>query len=306
MKEICRGLRFPEGPIAMTDGSVVLVEIEAGSLTRVTADGTREVVADCGGGPNGAAVGPDGRVYVCNNGGFSWFDDGPFRRPGDFPASDYSGGSIQAVDPATGAVETLYSDCDGEPLKAPNDIVFDAQGGFYFTDLGKRKGRLMDRGAVYYALPDGSKITEVVYPIDTPNGIGLSADEKTLYVAETAGARLWAWDVEAPGRLGAAPHPMFPGRLHYRAPGYERFDSLALDSEGNVIVATLGTGCVTAISPQGEVRAVVPVPEFDLMVTNICFGGPDLRAAYITSSGLGILYEMEWHCPGLPLNFLNR
>jgi gluconolactonase len=306
MREICRGLRFPEGPIAMTDGSVVLVEIEAGTLTRVTADGAREVVADCGGGPNGAAVGPDGRVYVCNNGGFSWFDDGPFRRPGDFPSPDYSGGSIQAVDPATGTVETLYTDCDGEPLKGPNDIVFDREGGFYFTDLGKRKGRLMDRGAVYYALPDGSKITEVVYPIDTPNGIGLSADEKTLYVAETAGARLWAWDIDGPGRLGAAPHPMFPGRLHYRAPGYERFDSLALDSEGNVIVATLGTGCVTAISPQGEVRAVVPVPEFDLMVTNICFGGPDLRTAYITSSGLGILYEMEWHCPGLPLNFLNR
>ena len=164
----------------------------------------------------------------------------------------------------------------------------------------------MDRGAVYYVQPDGGGISEIVYPIDTPNGIGLSADEKTLYVAETAGARLWAWDIEAPGRLGPAPHRMFPGRLLYGFSGYERLDSLAVDSEGNVVVATLGTGCVTAVSPEGAVRAVVPVPEFDMMVTNICFGGADLRTAFITSSGLGILYATEWHCPGLPLNFLNR
>lgn len=306
MREICRGLRFPEGPVAMADGSVILVEIHAGALTRVAPDGTRETVAECGGGPNGAAVGPDGRVYVCNNGGFVWLRDGPFLRPGDVPPDDYRGGSVQAVDIATGAVETLYTECGGNPLNGPNDIVFDSHGGFYFTDLGRRRGRRMDRGAVYYAQPDGGAIAEVVFPIDTPNGIGLSADEKTLYVAETAGARLWAFDVEAPGRLGAPTHAFFPGRLHYRAGGYERFDSLALDGEGNVVVATLGTGCVTAVSPEGRVRAVVPVPEFDLMVTNVCFGGPDLRTAYVTSSGLGILYATEWHCPGQPLNFLNR
>ena len=305
MKEVCRGLRFPEGPIAMDDGSVVLVEIQAGALTRVLPDGTKALVADCGGGPNGAAVGPDGRVYVCNNGGFVWQQDGPFTRPGDALSDEYQGGSIQAVDLATGAVETLYTACDGRPLNGPNDIVFDAEGGFYFTDLGKRRGRSIDRGVVYYARPDGSAITEVVYPIETPNGIGLSADEKTLYVAETAAARIWAWDIIGPGDVGPPPHPLHPGHLHYRCPGYEKLDSLALDSEGNVVVATLGTGCVTAISPEGAVRAVVPVPEFDLMVTNICFGGPDLRTAYITSSGLGILYQTDWHCPGLPLNFLN-
>ncbi|MBT6272881.1 MAG: SMP-30/gluconolactonase/LRE family protein [Chromatiales bacterium] len=305
MKEICRGLGFPEGPIAMPDGSVILVEIQRGTLTRVLPNGEKQMVADCGGGPNGAALGPDGRIYVCNNGGFVWLEDGPFLRNGDFPPDDYKGGSIQVVDIESGQVETLYTHCNGEPLKGPNDIVFDALGGFYFTDLGRRRGRLIDRGAVYYATPDGNSIQEIVYPIDTPNGIGLSADEKTLYVAETLGARLWAWDIEAPGKLGAAPHPLFPGRLHYKFSGYERLDSMALDSEGNVVVATLGTGCVSAISPDGILRASIPVPEFDIMVTNICFGGPDLRTAYITSSGLGILYETEWHCPGLPLNFLN-
>jgi len=307
MREICRGLRFPEGPIAMPDGSVILVEIERQTLTRVSADGEISVIAECGGGPNGAAVGPDGRVYVCNNGGFDWpSSPSKFVRPGEELSADYQGGSIQAVDIESGAVETLYTECDGESLKGPNDIVFDATGGFYFTDLGKRRGRSIDRGSVFYARADGSSIIEIVHPIDTPNGIGLSADESTLYVAETSGARLWAFDIESPGKLGPPVHEFFRGRLLHKFSGYERLDSLAIDSEGNVVVATLGTGCVTAVSPEGVVRAVVPVPEFDLMVTNVCFGGPDLRTAYITSSGLGRLYETQWHCPGLPLNYLQR
>jgi len=69
LKVIAEGLRFPEGPIAMADGSVLLVEIARGTLSRVR-DGRVEVVADLGGGPNGAAIGPDGACYVCNNGGF--------------------------------------------------------------------------------------------------------------------------------------------------------------------------------------------------------------------------------------------
>ena len=72
IRELATGLQFPEGPIAMDDGSVLLVEIARGTLTRVRADGLVQVVADLGGGPNGAAIGPDGAVYVCNNGGFQW------------------------------------------------------------------------------------------------------------------------------------------------------------------------------------------------------------------------------------------
>ena len=303
VKEICRGLMFPEGPIAMPDGSILLVEIERGTLSRVTPDGAVSVVADCCGGPNGAAVGPDGRVYICNNGGFTWIDDGKFRRPGDQLNPAYTGGSIQAVNIETGQVDTLYTECDGVGLNGPNDIVFDASGGFYFTDLGKRRGRLMDRGAIYYAQPDGSAIHEVVYPIETPNGIGLSPEGDKLYVAETFGARVWEWDILEPGMLSQSPHPFWPGKLLYSFRGYERLDSLAVDSEGNVVVATLGTGCVTAITPEGTVRAVLPVPEFDLMVTNVCFGGKDGTTAYITSSGLGRLYAAQWHCSGAALCF---
>ncbi len=307
MREICRGLKFPEGPVAMPDGSVILVEIERKTLTRVSVDGEVSVIADCGGGPNGAAFGPDGKMYICNNGGFEWSQSGPFKRPGEELAKDYVGGSIQSVDLATGSVETIYTECDGESLKGPNDIVFDRQGGFYFTDLGKRRGRQIDRGSLFYARIDGSSITELIHPFDTPNGVGLSADEKQLYVAETNAARLWAFDIESPGVIKKdGPSLFWPGHLLHKFNGYERLDSLAVDSEGNIVVATLGTGCVTAISPTGQIRARVAVPEFDLMVTNVCFGGPDLRTAYITASGLGRLYAIDWHCPGLPLNFLNH
>ena len=206
IRTIATGLRFPEGPVAMKDGSVVLVEIERQTVTRVRPDGSTEVIAHTGGGPNGLAVGPDGAFYVCNNGGFMWRTEMNLMRPAG-PASDYTGGRIERVDPKTGAVTVLYDHCGPHKLLGPNDIVFDGLGGFYFTDLGKARARDRDWGGVYYALADGSKITEVAHPILTPNGIGLSPDGKTLYVAETETARLWAFDVLAPGVLAKEPFP---------------------------------------------------------------------------------------------------
>src|SRR5690606_37595232 len=131
IREIASGLAFPEGPIAMDDGSVIFVEIARGTLSRVTPKGTVEVVAAVGGGPKGAGRGREGAIYVCNNGGFAWArESGKLVTNGLAPA-DYSGGRIEGVDLATGKVEVLYTECDGEPRKGPNDIVFDASGGFW-------------------------------------------------------------------------------------------------------------------------------------------------------------------------------
>ena len=144
----------------------------------------------------------------------------------------------------------LYDHCGPHKLLGPNDIVFDGLGGFYFTDLGKARARDRDWGGVYYALADGSKITEVAHPILTPNGIGLSPDGKTLYVAETETARLWAFDVLAPGVLAKQPFPSpHGGRLMAGLGGFQRFDSLAVDAAGNVCVATLVNGSVSVIAP---------------------------------------------------------
>jgi gluconolactonase len=299
MHVIATGLRFPEGPVAMRDGSIALVEIERQTVTRVFPDGRTEVIAHTGGGPNGLGIGPDGAFYVCNNGGFQWRTEWNLLRPVG-PATGYAGGCIQRIDPATGDVTVLYDHCGPHKLLGPNDLVFDGLGGFYFTDLGKARARDRDWGGIYYARADGSLIREVAHPVLTPNGIGLSPDGRVLYVAETETARLWAFDIVAPGVVAKAPFPSpHGGRLMAGLGGFQRFDSLAVDAAGNVCVATLVNGSVSVIAPTGGLVKQVPMP--DMFCTNICFGGAGLKTAYMTLSGSGQLVAMDWPEAGLRL-----
>ncbi|GJL88010.1 MAG: hypothetical protein DHS20C03_17190 [Minwuia thermotolerans] len=302
---VAEGLRFPEGPIALPDGDVLVVEIAAGRLTRVHPDGSKTVVATPGGGPNGAAMGPDGKCYVCNNGGFRILESKGRLFPLDQP-DDYSGGRIERIDIETGAVETLYTHCNGHALKGPNDIVFDEAGGFWFTDHGKVRERDRDVTGIYYAAADGSRIEEMIFPSESPNGIGLSPSEDELYVAETHTGRVWAYALNGPGRLSAPKQPIrgHQGRLIAGLPGHQLLDSLAVDSKGNVCVATIHNGGITVIPPDGSHYRHVPMP--DPITTNICFGGPDMKTAWITLSSTGKLVAMDWPVPGLKLNFLNK
>lgn len=306
MQEVVSGLAFPEGPVALPDGSVLLVEIRRGTLSRVSADGRVEVVAELGGGPNGVAIGPDGAAYVCNNGGFEWHERRGLVFPGHQPP-DFGGGSIQRVvlgGPDAGTVTELFTEVDGRRLRGPNDLVFDRDGGFWFTDMGKQRDREVDTGSLCYARADGSTIVEVVHPLHQPNGVGLSPDGSRLYVAETTTGRLWCWEVVGPGELrrvrGLPPGPGGAALLHGFA-GYQMLDSLAVDGAGNVCVATLMTGAISVVTPDGELERQVPVPEPDPFVTNVCFVGSRSHTAYVTSSGLGKLYRMRWHVPGLDL-----
>jgi len=299
IREVAHGLRFPEGPVAVPDGSILVVEVRGGTLSRVSPDGTVSVVADTGGGPNGAAIGPDGHVYVCNNGGYAWHE-GMVYPTGVAP--DYTSGSIQRVDLKTGRVETVYTECEGRPLRAPNDLVFDATGGIWFTDFGHEWPRHRDRTGVFYARPDGSLIREVLFPLDAPNGVGLSPDGKRLYVAETHVGRVWAWQLSGPGEIaGGSGHGTMNGKLLAGLPGLQFLDSLAVDGAGNVCVATIWNGGITVIAPDGASIEHVPMP--DPVTTNICFGGPDLRTAYITLASTGCLVAMQWPRPGLKLNY---
>ena len=143
-------------------------------------------------------------------------------------------------------------------------------------------------------------IRRAAHPVLTPNGVGLSPDGRTLYVTETETSRLWSYPVQGPGELGHEPWPSpNGGKLLHGLPGYQRFDSLAVEEGGNVCVATLVRGGISVFSAAGEWLEFHAAPEG--YCTNICFGGPDRRTAYITLSGYGQLLAVPWERPGLPL-----
>ena len=262
---VAEGLVFPEGPVALRDGSVLVAEIGGGSIARVDSDGTVDRIAIVRGGPNGAAIGPDGALYVCNNGGFR-------------PESRIEP-CIQRVDLATGASEVLYRECDGIALGAPNDLVFDDAGCFYFTDH-------IHQGALYYATVDASAITWVVADRPHPNGVGLSPDGTVLYWAETPTRQVHRRRIVAPGQVAQADcdvRALFrPGGADRYAvlaglPGCHELDSLAIDSAGSVVVGTLVDSGVSEIRDDGAwTLHTLPPALADPLVTNVCFGGVDL------------------------------
>jgi gluconolactonase len=317
---VATGLLYPEGPVWRPDGSVLLVEVKGGTLTRIAPDGSKTTVATLGGSPNGAAIGPDGAVYVCNSGGFEWIAAGPLWVTGNQPP-DYTTGSIQRVE-ADGKATTLYTSFPSvdpatkqpvtRPLRGPDDLVFDSAGGFYFTDWGKTRPRDRDITGVYYAKADGSEVSEVLFPLNAPNGIALSPDGKRLYVAETYTRRVLYWTLSGPGQIAKNPATRYGDGsylLSAAIPGQGILDSMAVDEQGNVYVVTMlprgadvtANGGLTIITPKGEVVQFLeiaidtPVP----LPSNLCFGGPDRRTAYITCGGSGQLVSVRMKIPGL-------
>jgi gluconolactonase len=301
LQTVATGLEFPEGPVALANGDVLVVEVMGGRLTRIAPDGQKTVVAQTGGGPNGAALGPNGACIICNNGGMGPSHSADFLLPSEAPF-DTPPGCIQSVDLASGAVATLYAHTDATPFWGPNDLVFDAAGGFWFTDFGRDRGHIRQRGSVYYATPDGGSIREAIRPMDGPNGIGLSPDGRTLYVAETFSGHVWAFALIAPGQIDAdAGQGMLPGgRILSRSGPGQFLDSLAVDSAGNICVASPGHGAILVFSPDGGPPETIAMPDF--LTTNIAFGGPDLSTAVITLGSSGRLVSMPWPRPGLRLH----
>jgi gluconolactonase len=310
------GLGFPEGPVAMADGSLLFVDIKDQTLLRLGTDGKIDVVAEIPGGPNGVAIGPDGAAYVCNNGGVYRFEANgpggstiPNPNPGGF-----RGGSIQRVDLKTGQVTDLYWHHEGKSLLAPDDIVFDKSGGFWFTETGIQDEETTRNGAVYYATIDGKFLQRVV-TIPMPNGIGLSPDGKTVYVSDTIFGRLWALDIIEPDKDAPLPVkvkpgllPVMPGRVIQTLPTFQWLgslpaiqwlDSLKVEEGGKVCVGTIFNGGITVFSPDDGTTEHYVVD--DLFTTNLCFGGDDMMDVWITASSTGRILKARWKRPGLKL-----
>lgn len=292
---IATGLGFPEGPVYMDDGSIVLVELQRETLSRVSPDGAVSVIADLGGGPNGTAIGPDGAFYVANDGGLTWKkkEDGRWTYTG-VPA-DYTGAWIERIDPLTGSVTRLYDSVDGNRLKAANDLVFDHWGGFWFSDTGKVVDRHTENGGLYWGKPDGSEIREMVFPLDAANGIALSLDGKTLYVALMNMRQIVAFNLIGPGELemdGDRPKV----RVVVGLPGALRLDSMRVDGEGNIVIATIGSGEILTIDPSGTVIERVRFDE--PLVSSFAFGGSDMRDCYALLAARGDLVKLRWNREG--------
>ena len=289
---MAEGLGFCEAPVVMPDGSVLVVDLISANLTRVWKGG-KEVVTNIGGGPNGAQLGPDGALYLCNNGGAD---------PNNHSLADPGQpGRVERLDLATGKVERLFDKVGDVALSAPNDLVFDADGGFWFTDYGKTLAECYAKGGVYYCSADRSEIKSIVRNGTGFNGVGLSPDGKTLYFNRYFEGRLMRMTVTGPGEVEMVEGGSMP-RIELVGSGFgeSEFDGLAVTAAGNICVGTNHTGGISTITPEGEV-SFLDLPE--RMVTNIAFGGEDMRDAYLTWSTGGKLVRMRWDEPGLKLNF---
>jgi len=270
---------FTEGPAVDAEGNVFFSDIVNNRIMKRAADGALSVWRADSGRANGNMFDAQGRLVTCEG---AEFGDGGRRR-------------ITRTDMRTGAVEVLTDRYEGRRYNSPNDLAIDAQGRIYFTDPRYKEDRSdleMEVEAVYRLDPDGRVVRILQQPtIQKPNGIALSPDNRTLYVVDSSptpggNRKVWAFDLSADGR------PSNPRLVYDFAPG-RGGDGMRTDVRGNLWIAAgvsrprhaNETGDVPSgvyvVAPNGEMLGRIPVPEDS--VTNLAFGGPDLKTLYIVS-----------------------
>lgn len=262
---IKEGFKGTEGPVALPDGSLAFTETQASRITRVAADGTTSSFLENSNGSNGLGFNANGELV-----------------------------SVQVNDTRVGIVypqgheRTLASSYEGLPFGRPNDLVVDKRGGVYFTDSGVNVApgqpaptKVFAKPAVYHITPEGA-LKRLAADIERPNGIQLSPDEKVLYVANTLGENVLAYDVAADGSLGAR-------RNFAKLAGWSKNDSgvwssgadgLAVDEKGRLYVAS--SAGIEVFSPSGEALGAIALPK---KPQNLAFAGADKKSLYIVGRG---------------------
>ncbi len=270
-KILAHGLRFTEAPVAMADGSVFFVEIPAGNVDRVKADGTFEIFKHTDDGPNGLSIGPDGGLYVARAGSRS----GP-QDPNAPPVTVFHGSNVR-LDPATRDMKILYTQCDGTDLGRCDDLVFDEWGDMWVTDLAGN--------CVYNARTDGSMIKIAAGDLPSANGIGLSPDRRTLYVALSRPvSKLVAFEITARGTLEQESGKAKPRVLATGTIEDQHFDSLCVEADGSILVCNVGLG-LNRYAPDGTLLEQIELTNF--WPVNLVFGGPDMKTLFLTGYHAG-------------------
>lgn len=256
---IKEGFEGTEGPLGLPDGSLLFTETQANRITRIAPDGTISSFLEGSNGSNGLALRKNGEIV-----------------------------SVQTVRPSIGVVypadkaQTLVEGFEGKPLNRPNDLVADSKGGIYFTDPGARPpaGQPAPLTAVYYLSPAG-KVSRIDQGIERPNGIQLSPDEKTLYLANTGGEYIFAYDVAADGSVGKR-------RNFAKLVGFKQTengpssgaDGLAVDKSGRLYVAS--SAGIQVFDAKGEALGIIELPKAP---QNIAFAGKDRKTLYAVGRG---------------------
>jgi sugar lactone lactonase YvrE len=251
-----------EGPACDRQGNIYAVSFgRKPTIGRVTPDGKGEIFVEM----------PDGSL---GNGI-------RFNRKGTMFVADYTGHNILRIDPKTRKIEVFAHEAT---MNQPNDIAISKDGTLWASDpdWAKSTGQI-------WRIDRNGKVTRVATDMGTTNGIEVSPDGHTLYVNESVQRKVWAFTIQRDGSLTGK-------RLLIEFPDFG-MDGMRSDVDGNLYIARHGKGTVAVVSPEGKVLKEINV--LGRMPTNICFGGPDGRTAYVTEVEQGRLVQFRTDRPGL-------
>jgi gluconolactonase len=267
---IKEGLQGTEGPIALPDGSVAFTEGQINQITRIAPDNSTSPYLQNSGGANGLAFNTGGELIAVVT-----------TKPG-----------IAVLAPAD-KERVLVDQFEGAPLNRPNDLVVDKRGGVYFTDPGARPeaGKPAPQTAVYYLPPKGA-LERLATDVERPNGIQLSPDEKTLYVANTFGDHILAYDINKDGSVGKRRNfAKLEGVTQTETGIASGADGLAIDAKGRLYVASAAG--VQVFDSKGTPLGTIPLPKAP---QNLAFAGEGKRTLYVV--GRGAAYKIAVLTPG--------
>lgn len=267
-KQFASGFEFVEGPAFDRKGNLFVVNVHGGYISKITPRKKVSVFVDTGGGPNGAKFNRYDHLFVC----------------------DYKLKAILHILP-DGTFSKVVTECDEEPLRGPNDLVFSGDGGYFFTD--PTDSTIENPIGAVYRVDAGGNVKRFAQGFAYPNGVAISEDERRLFLAETCTRRIHAYALRPDGMPAAA-------RIHAELPeGGVGPDGMALDMEGNLYIAYYGAGVIVVLDEWGNLAEELPAGGKN--PTNVAFGGKGRRYLYITEAETNAVYVHKRRIPGLPL-----